>query len=96
MATKKEGEGTALTSLFENIEEKGFGDVGAEDLKTPRISIVQAMSPQRQKASADYVANAEEGDVFYSGNSTLCISGDDGLSFSTCLLQQNFSRVAFA
>jgi hypothetical protein len=49
MATKKNGNGTALTSLFENIEEKGFGDVGAEDLKTPRVSIVQAMSPQRQK-----------------------------------------------
>ena len=27
MATKKNGEGTSLTSLFENIEEKGFGDV---------------------------------------------------------------------
>jgi hypothetical protein len=49
MATKKNGEGTSLTSLFENIEEKGFGDVGAEDLKTPRISIVQAMSPQRRR-----------------------------------------------
>ena len=55
MATKKESDGTALTSLFENIEEKGFGDVGAEDLRTPRVSIVQALSPQRQKASADYV-----------------------------------------
>jgi len=41
MATNKKGNGKALTSLFETIDEKGFGDVGAEDLKTPRISIVQ-------------------------------------------------------
>tara|TARA_R100001244_G_scaffold56132_1_gene47918 strand:+ start:2437 stop:3225 length:789 start_codon:yes stop_codon:yes gene_type:complete len=80
MATKKESDGTALTSLFENIEEKGFGDVGAEDLRTPRVSIVQALSPQRQKASADYVPDAEEGDIFFSGNAT-SISGDEGLAF---------------
>jgi len=80
MATKKNGNGTALTSLFENIEEKGFGDVGAEDLKTPRVSIVQAMSPQRQKTSSDYVADAEEGDIFFSGNNA-CINGDEGLLF---------------
>ena len=48
MATKKNS--GAMTSLFEGIEDKGFGDVGAEDLKTPRVSIIQALSPQRQKA----------------------------------------------
>ena len=79
MATKKNS-GTDITSLFESIEEKGFGDVGAEDLKTPRISIVQAMSPQRQKTSPDYNADAEEGDIFYSGNNT-CVNGDEGLLF---------------
>ena len=31
MATKKSN-GTSITSLFENIEEKGFGELGAEDL----------------------------------------------------------------
>ena len=52
MATKKSN-GTSITSLFENIEEKGFGELGAEDLRTPRISIVQALSPQRQKTMDD-------------------------------------------
>ena len=80
MATNKKGNGKALTSLFENIEERGFGDVGAEDLKTPRVSIVQALSPQRQKNSPDYVADAEEGDLFFSGNNTT-IRGDNGLQF---------------
>ena len=78
MATKKNS--GAMTSLFEGIEDKGFGDVGAEDLKTPRVSIIQALSPQRQKASADYVPDAEEGDIFFSGNNT-SISGDEGLLF---------------
>ena len=79
MATKK-GNGTSITSLFENIEEKGFGDVSADDLRTPRVSIVQAMSPQRQKKSSDYNPNAEEGDLYYSGTN-LVINGDDGLLF---------------
>ena len=80
MATKKKGNGTAITSLFENIEEKGFGEVGAEDLRTPRLSIVQALSPQRQKASADYNPNAEEGDLYYSGTNII-INGDDGVLY---------------
>ena len=65
MATKKSN-GTSITSLFENIEEKGFGDLSTEDLRTPRISIIQALSPQRQKNSSDYLADAEEGDLYYS------------------------------
>jgi len=79
MATKK-GNGTSITSLFENIEEKGFGDLSTEDLRTPRVSIIQALSPQRQKNSSDYLSDAEEGDLYYSGSS-VAIGGDDGLLF---------------
>jgi hypothetical protein len=79
MATKKSN-GAALMSLFESTKEKGFGEVGAEDLRTPRISIIQALSPQRQKASPDYSEDAEEGDLFYSGNNAV-INGDEGLMF---------------
>jgi|TARA_R100000329_G_scaffold151223_2_gene146483 hypothetical protein len=79
MATKKSN-GTSITSLFENIEEKGFGELGAEDLRTPRISIVQALSPQRQKTSSDYLADAEEGDLYYSG-SNIVVNGDEGVLF---------------
>ena len=79
MATKK-GNGTSITSLFENIEEKGFGDVSADDLRTPRLSIVQALSPQRQKTSSDYNPDAEEGDLYYSGTN-IVINGDEGLLF---------------
>ena len=78
MATKKAT--GSLVSLFEGVEEKGFGDVTTDDLRTPRISIIQALSPQRQKASPDYNADAEEGDIFFSGNNTV-VSGDEGLLF---------------
>ena len=79
MATKKSN-GAALMSLFESTKEKGFGEIGAEDLRTPRVSIIQALSPQRQKASPDYSEDAEEGDLFYSGNNAV-INGDEGLMF---------------
>ena len=79
MATKK-GNGTSITSLFEGIEEKGFGDVSADDLRTPRLSIVQALSPQRQKTSSDFNSDAEEGDLYYSG-SNYVITGDEGVLF---------------
>ena len=54
MATKKANGNGSLTSLFESVEEKGFGEVTSDDLKQPRISIIQALSPQRQKTSPDY------------------------------------------
>ena len=81
MANKKATNGdTSIVSLFESIEEKGFGDVSAEDLKTPRVSIIQALSPQRQKSSPDYDPKAEEGDLFFSGTNAV-ISGEEGLMF---------------
>ena len=79
MATKK-ANGESLVALFEGVEEKGFGEVTADDLRTPRISIVQALSPQRQKASPDYNADAEEGDLYFSGTNAV-LSGEEGLLF---------------
>ena len=72
MATKKTN-GESLVALFEGVEEKGFGEVTADDLRTPRISIVQALSPQRQKASPDYNADAEAGDLYFSGTNAVLL-----------------------
>jgi len=41
MATKKPK--SDIVSLFEGVEEKGFGEVSSDDLRTPRITIIQAM-----------------------------------------------------
>ena len=80
MATKKANGNGSLTSLFESVEEKGFGEVTSDDLKQPRISIIQALSPQRQKTSPDYNPDAEEGDLYYSGTNTV-VSGEEGIQF---------------
>ena len=78
MATKKPK--SDIVSLFEGVEEKGFGEVSSDDLRTPRITIIQAMSPQRKKDNADYNPDAEEGDLFFTGSNKV-ISGETGLSF---------------
>ena len=78
MATKKPK--SDIVSLFEGVEEKGFGEVSSDDLRTPRITIIQAMSPQRKKDNADYNPEAEEGDLFFTGSNAI-ISGETGLSF---------------
>jgi hypothetical protein len=42
----------------------GFETVNSDDLVMPRISICQAMSPQRQKSNDRYIKGLEEGDLF--------------------------------
>ena len=52
MATKSNGSKstTSLTALFEKAVGEGHGEVGTEDLITPRIQIIQALSPVLQKS----------------------------------------------
>ena len=49
----KSTKGTDLTALFEKHAGEGFGQVGAEDLVTPRIQIIQALSPVLQKTKPE-------------------------------------------
>ena len=78
--TESNGTGTSIVSMFEQVAETGFGEVQAEDLRTPRISIIQALSPQRKKDSSEYQPDAEEGDIFFSGTNTV-VNGSEGLGF---------------
>ena len=81
MANKKEsnGNGTSIVSMFEQVAETGFGEVQAEDLRTPRISIIQALSPQRKKDSSEYQPDAEEGDIFFAAKK-FCKNKQPGLA----------------
>ena len=51
MANKKEsnGNGTSIVSMFEQVAETGFGEVQAEDLRTPRISIIQGVVSTKEE-----------------------------------------------
>jgi len=43
---------------------RGSEEVGINDLTIPRLSIIQALSPQRKKNAAEYIEGAEEGMLF--------------------------------
>ena len=67
MANKKEsnGNGTSIVSMFEQVAETGFGEVQAEDLRTPRISIIQALSPQRKKTALS-ISQTQRKEIYFS------------------------------
>ena len=51
MATKKQDN---MMSLFEDNAGAGIGEITADDLGTPRITIIQTSSPQIKKTHAKY------------------------------------------
>lgn len=79
MTTKKEVAKTAGTSMAEVPDHlkhlmqsnAGSEDVGMDQLVIPRLEIVQALSPQRNKNKPEYIEGAEEGMVFNTVTSQL-------------------------
>jgi len=91
MATKSNGSKstTSLTALFEKAVGEGHGEVGAEDLITPRIQIIQALSPVLQKSKPEYHKDARSGDFLFTGNNTV-IDGEAGFLFIPCWYDRNY------
>ena len=50
--------------LAKKSERKGLEQIERADLVLPRLSICQAMSPQRKKSDPLYIKDLEEGDFF--------------------------------
>jgi hypothetical protein len=50
-------------SGFEEFAGAGMENVGSKDLLVPRLTILQALSPQLKKTAAEYVPGAEIGDI---------------------------------
>jgi len=84
-STKK----TDLTALFEKHAGEGFGQVGADDLNTPRIQIIQALSPVLNKTKPEYHADASAGDFLFTGNNSV-IDGQEGFLFQPCWYDRNY------
>lgn len=61
------------------LQDAGLGlqDMGRDDLAIPRLTILQALSPQVQSRDPEYVEGAEAGDV-YDNIMSRVISGDKG------------------
>lgn len=53
----------ATNDLFSGVENTGLENVNSDDLLIPRITILQALSPQLKKSKPEYIPDAEEGDI---------------------------------
>ena len=86
MATKKQNN---MMSLFEDNAGAGIGEISADDLATPRISIIQAMSPQIKKTHAKYSPDAKVGDLMFTATNTF-VDGDEGIRFLPVFYDRNY------
>lgn len=59
--TKKAESVPAVMNIFEEIAGAGFENVSAKDVVIPRMTILQALSPQIKKKAAEYIEGAEAG-----------------------------------
>jgi len=58
---KSNGGAVASASDFDQYASAGFEGVGANDVIIPRLTILQALSPQLQKNKPEYIKGAEAG-----------------------------------
>lgn len=83
VSVKKENpiqDATLLDDLF-GMSGAGMENVTAEETMTPRLAIIQALSPQKKKNNGKYIEGAEEGMIFNNVDNTL-FEGDEGFSMS--------------
>lgn len=77
VAEKKD---TALVQagMYEDDANSGFEDADADAYAIPFLTILQALSPQCDKANGEYIKGAESGE-FYNTVSQERMSGEDGI-----------------
>jgi len=75
--SEEEKKELAPADMFQQDAGIGQEDIGREDLTVPRISILQALSPQVQKQKAEFIEGAEVGQICNSVSSQI-YDGDDG------------------
>lgn len=63
MSTKSK-EVSTLDDVPEYLKQGDKPEYGADELAIPRMSLVQAMTPQRNKTNANYIKGLEEGQFF--------------------------------
>ena len=63
-ATAKDAQLPAnVSDEFSEFAGSGLENVGSDDLLVPRLSILQALSPQLKKTKSEFIPGAEEGDI---------------------------------
>jgi hypothetical protein len=61
--------------------------VDSEHTVTPRVIILQGLSPQVKRNNVSYVEGAKPGDIYLSAYHEPIVSGDEGIAFQPCLFQ---------
>tara|TARA_R110000765_G_scaffold341299_2_gene431418 strand:- start:691 stop:1485 length:795 start_codon:yes stop_codon:yes gene_type:complete len=89
MAKPKTEQSNEIMSLFEEHAGSGIGDISPDDLATPRISIIQPMSPQLKKSSPKYIETASVGDLLFTATET-AIDGSEGIRFLPAFFDNNY------
>lgn len=87
-AVKKEETPLAVVadpSMFDDVG-TGLEDASVEDFAIPFVGIVQALSPQRKKEKPEFIAGAEEGDIFNSVSQELF---GEGVTVIPCYHSRN-------
>ena len=69
---------TSMAAMFMEDEGVGREAMTAKDLAIPRLSVLQALSPQCTKGDAAYIKGAESGEIFDNINRRR-FSGEEGL-----------------
>jgi|TARA_R100001530_G_scaffold1838_1_gene3131 hypothetical protein len=67
MARKENGNGTLpaeVTSQFEADAGMGLEHVGLENMQTPFLRLIQALSPQLKKSDVSFISGAQQGQIF--------------------------------
>lgn len=67
----------ALAGMYEENADAGFENADQESYAVPFVSIIQSLSPQRDKKDGAYIEGAEEGMVFNSATNELW-NAEDG------------------
>src|SRR5574340_365042 len=93
LATKDAAGALALAGQFAEDAGAGFEEADSGSYAIPFLKLLQFMSPQRQRASGEYVKGAEEGMFFNTVTSDL-YDGEKGLLIVPCHFRRKFIEFA--
>jgi hypothetical protein len=83
--------GMTQAEIDELKRDAGQGvSTAAEDSIVPMVVVLQALSPQVDRRSADYVEDAEPGAIWLRGAEPPVVSGEEGFPFVHCVFRHQW------
>jgi hypothetical protein len=89
-AVQKTEETTAIMlPPLQDLVTTGFENVGVDDTATPFLKLLQKMSPETEKGTADYIEGAEAGGILNSVTKQI-YGGDTGVHVVPCTFRREY------